>query len=335
MLTLLSKLNSLSQVLKLAKGKWLLLLLGGLLVVQQVNFSCQESRREGATNRLVSENNVTIFQKDEEIKLLDKKLQKEIERKDVAVKELYEFKAKIEAEGKITNVKTKIVYKDKEVISYKKCKDAPGIIPGGIYRALDVNSFKQLDSFNFKLEDDTLLLFAKATPNYTSDSDENPFDVEASYKLNINIVGQVLKTIEDAGDRYHMRLFRVKGNEIVGKVPLQDFHVMVKDFRASRIRWWTPKIDLGIVGALQSARLNPTGSIGFSTSGYGKSAENPYFRFPRFSIDFMGDEIGLGVSPVVVNLGTHLPIINDLYTGIHLGMNTKGKYVGVLAGTSL
>ena len=174
----------------------------------------------------------------------------------------------------------------------------------------------------------------------TPTEDGTNYISKLDYKLHLTFSGQVSETILPSGAiNNYLTLWELdnKGNK-VNKLEITKFNIVVDDLRAPKLWWWAPHIDVSIGVNMSSLfkdrRFTYIGSAGISTSGYGLTKNDLAWRFLRVSAD-MGNELYIGVTPVLYNLGDALPLISNLWIGSGISFAGKDKILTFFIGAVL
>jgi len=258
---------------------------------------------------------------------------------DQLQKEVKELKAQVtmysELEAKYTVLKKQ---KGKVVVEYLPgdpievpCPDVT-FIRGLLYEAVTEHSMAPIRSLAARLADERLDVVCMIEP-YPNTNRDIPFRV--GYSLHFKIRGKLIETRNSTGAINHfLELYEAddKGN-ILGKMELTKFEVIVNDETLPHFMWWAPHLDVGFLGGYGNSNgFAAGGSIGFSGMGYGRTINDLTWRFARVSMDLSGKP-GIGLTPVLYNIGDPIPLISNVWTGPHIMWDmSQGGMIGLFLG---
>jgi hypothetical protein len=251
---------------------------------------------------------------EKEISKLESQVQQEI-RNRKATMTLY---AELEASYKQIRTakgKVKIIIKEGRVIQ----SDKENVVPGLLYEGTPEFSLVPVEQLSGDMKDHRLKLRATIQP-YPNTNRDFPFEFE--YELDIRFELQFTETrLPSGGINHYATIWEVDryGNR-VGKFNINKFTVVVEQPNAKQWFWWAPHIDIGVIGG---AKLTPPdfifgGSIGFSPFGFGLTINDLDWRFLRISLDLSNNLPGVGITPVLGNIGQPIPLLSNLWVGPHL-----------------
>lgn len=244
-------------------------------------------------------------------------IQDEIKERDAIVTrygelELEYYVLKKKKRGKTT----RIVYKDKPIEVPVELKLEPGMY----YEASGENSLKPIGEIFGQLKDHRISILSMLTPHSTA---QGGAVWDFDYRLNLKFELQFAEThLPSGGINHYATMYEVdKDGKRVQKLKVKKFTVVVEKPDQKQWFWWAPHVD---IGGLVGARLMPPdmllgGSVGFSPFAYGLTVNDLDWRFLRVSLDLAGSIPGFGITPVVYNLGQPLPLLSNLWIGIHVG----------------
>lgn len=249
---------------------------------------------------------------------LEKAIQEEIKAREAEVTRYGELRAKYEVLEKDLRAKAKVVYKDRVIEVPQDIEDFV-LVRGTYYHAVTEKILAPVLSFEGIYEDSRIDIRGLVTPRPESDGD---LDWKFDYNLKLRFELQFAETHTPSGAINHyatMWEIDEKGTR-VKKLEVEKFVVVVEKPEDKQWFWWAPHIDVGgLVGAeLVPPNLALGGSIGVSPFGYGRTVNDLDWRFLRVSLDLSGDLPGLGITPVVGNLGQPLPLLSNLWVGPHV-----------------
>ena len=126
------------------------------------------------------------------------------------------------------------------------------------------------------------------------------------------------------------------------KLKIDTYSVVVKDERTSKFSLWDPYVDIGFglgiaaKSSLKDLKLKGIASLGISASSYGLSGNEPLWRFGKASIN-LSDQVSVGLSPFVYNIGKNLPLLDNLWIGpfADYGLSNKDIGFGINLGANL
>lgn len=149
-----------------------------------------------------------------------------------------------------------------------------------------------------------------------------------AYQLNLKLQGQLAQTTTESGAvNHYLTLWEIDDNgKRVGKFKLDKFEVTVEDVRKSDYIWWAPHVDVGLVGTYVDPYV--AGVVGFSTSGFGKTANDLDLRFPHIGLT-LSDPFMVSISPFLWNLGGPLPLVSNLWAGPSIILRKGGNLIGL------
>jgi hypothetical protein len=245
---------------------------------------------------------------------LSSDLQKEV----TALKASVTRYAELEADYKVLQKqkgKTTIEYLPGDPIEVP-CPDVT-FIRGLLYEAITEHTMAPIRSLAANLKDDRLDVVCMIEP-YPNTGRDIPFRV--GYSLHFKLKGHLIETRTASGAINHfIELYEVDNNgKEVGKMELTKFDVTVQDETLPHFMWWAPHVDVGILGGYSTRPGFATGgSIGLSAMGYGRTNNDLTWRFVRISLD-LSTNAGIGLTPVLYNIGDPLPLVSNIWVGPHL-----------------
>jgi hypothetical protein len=180
---------------------------------------------------------------------------------------------------------------------------------------LNRNDFTLYEPFNQKVPIGTVGFSAwKKEPWYISISPRE-------YKL-INVVGV------DENQRQYFY------NKFIIKVDNKDYDINItnattkQEYPTSKFRWFSPRLFFGIdmgYNLVQSFEFTPSLNVGIMSLGQ-------YINQPDFSIIQLGIGFGtvskkahVSLTPVMYNIGKHIPLMNNLYVGPSVHLNSSNE----------
>jgi hypothetical protein len=199
------------------------------------------------------------------------------------------------------------------------------LIRGMLYQAITNKTLVRLDNIKGFYEDHRLAISCIVLPYQNRDRD---IKIGIGYRLSLKLKGQLVETHTRSGAvNYYIDLFEIdnEGN-VVDKLKLSKFDMVVDKPNSPEFFWFNPKIDIGgSLGMDTHASFSPTFSVGFSSSGYGLTKNDLIWRFPRIGAEFANDNVGLSLVPVQWNVGQVIPLVSNLWIGPQGTMYLDGK----------
>ena len=266
-----------------------------------------------------------------QIKKLEKNIKKDIEER----KSLITRYGRLEAEYKrAIKQKTFAELNIKKEINLESCKEL--VLKEGQLYVAENNQLGELDMLGGSYSDERLSISCSIETK-VNDSKDIPFDI--SYSLSLNLVGEILETITPTGAiNNYINIYEVDNEgKVIGKLEINSFNMIVDDQRNPKFFWWSPQLDIGMaLGLKENIKLEGGASLGFSPMSYGLPKEQPIWRFGRLSLD-IGENISVGLTPVLYNLGKNLPLFDNLWSGafVNIDINNNQKSLGIILGASL
>jgi len=240
---------------------------------------------------------------------LEKALEDEINARNAEITRYGELVAKYEAMKK-SKGKGKVIY-----VQGPKTK-GDKFETGMLYAAIDDRTLVPVEQVGAKYQDFRLDAQCLFLPK-PGMADSIPF--EFSYNLHLTYAGELVETITPSGAiNHYFNMWELddKGKR-VGKLEITDYNVVIDDQTAPHFHWWAPHLDIGILlGFKGTGKFSTGGSLGMSFMGYGLTKNDLAWRFPRISMDLAGSA-GVGLTPVLYNMGEFIPIISNLWIGPH------------------
>lgn len=144
-----------------------------------------------------------------------------------------------------------------------------------------------------------------------------------TYKLHQKFSGQLLEMRKPDGTYSNLiEMWELDGKgEKLNKLNVSKFSVKKVDPLANRMIWWNPKFDIGLGMTLNLSRdVGWIGDLGLSLSSYGKTTNDLSWKFFRLGAGVSDETFSLSFTPVMYNLGNHVPIISDLWISSFVGM---------------
>lgn len=257
------------------------------------------------------------------VKTLEEGIQAEIKERNAIATSFAHFKANLKINKPVTIVKNQVktIYKDKIIEVPAKLE----LKLGGVYQVVGPGKVYEISVIPFKFKDHLVEVYHMAIPNLGNFGFKHKF----GYRISLGIAGQMVETRTSSGAvNHYLNLYALGPNgEKTQRLNLQEFNVVVKDLTKPKWWWWSPHIDIGALGLVdQNLKLHAGGSLGFSVGGYGHTKNDLSWRYLRLSLD-LSKKAGIGISPVVYNMGEFLPLISDLWIGPHLTWALKDEWL--------
>jgi len=263
------------------------------------------------------------------IKELEDQMQEEIKQRKGVVKQYSKLRARYNLARNKLKAKGKVQLKD---LPENPAENNAKI--GSVWVYLGNDQFRQLEWVMGEHEDSRISAIWKGWPNNSN------WDWELGYKLHLLFGAKFAEVHTPSGAvNHYASIYEVDedGNEIQ-RLELTDFQVIVDKPDAKQLFWWAPHLDVGALGLM---KLTPPsfmtgGSLGVSIAGYGRTVNDLDYRLLRISMDLAAGTGGIGVSPVVYNLGTLIPLISNMWVGPHLHYGLKQDWgLGLFLGAVL
>jgi len=270
------------------------------------------------------------------IKRLEKDLKKEIKERNSLLTRYGELKARYDVKAS-RSIETTIEIKDSIFIN--DCAESE-FIEGHLYVAKD-KELGALGAFTARYKDHRIVIGCAVSPRVTS---AGTIPVDISYNLNLKLRAEIVETITPSGAiNNYIRLYEIdEKGATTGKFEVEEFKMVIDDQRTPKFIWWDPHMDMavgiGLRGSSSITNFDWEGmaSLGFSPISYGLSSKDLAWRFGRLSFD-IGQEISVGFTPVLYNLGNNLPVFNNLWLGLfgHYGLADNEWGFGLALGATL
>lgn len=249
---------------------------------------------------------------------LEDQIKEEIKEREATVTRYGELQAKYNTLKRDLVADVKVVYKDR-IIEIPQDVEDLSFVRGTYYKATSEKTLVPIVSLEGVHEDHRVNIRGLVQPNPEGQGD---VDWKFDYELKLRFELQFAETHMSSGAINHyatMWELDDKG-ERIEKLEIEKFAVVVEKPEDKQWFWWAPHVD---VGGLVGAKLTPPdlalgGSVGFSPFAYGRTVNDLDWRFLRISLDLAGNIPGIGISPVVGNLGQPLPLLSNLWVGPHV-----------------
>lgn len=263
---------------------------------------------------------------------LEEAIQAEIAERDAEITRYGQLQARYKALEK-RKVRTKVVYREKVIKVPKELK----LTAGYLYEAIAEDTMLPVKQLVGELKDHRIHIIGKVKPYANSD---RHIPLHIGYELDFKLRGVFAETHTPTGAiNHYITLYEVdeEGNDI-GLFSLTEYKVIVQKPDQKRWFWWTPHLDIGLLGMAGSdpLRFAAGGSLGVSFMGYGRTMNDLDWRVLRLSADLSDGTAGLGFTPVLYNMGTFIPLISNLWIGPHLEYALKPEWrLGIFLGAVL
>jgi len=109
---------------------------------------------------------------------------------------------------------------------------------------------------------------------------------------------------------------------------------MVEEYPEPSFHWWNPRLFVGTDSGVNLSNMNGelTPNINIGVMSYGMYKNQPDFSFLQVGVGYgaISRRAQLVVTPVVYNVGKHLPLMNNMYVGpsVHISSNAEFSVMG-------
>lgn len=111
--------------------------------------------------------------------------------------------------------------------------------------------------------------------------------------------------------------------------------VLKQEYPEAKFSFFNPRLYLGVDGGvnIHAVRGEFTPNLSLQLMSYGKYKAQPDLSVLQIGIGYGIDakRPSVSITPLMYNIGNHLPLVNNLYLGPSLQLNTAGD-VGIMAG---
>lgn len=319
-----------------------LLLCGGFIIKMHLD-ALQTEEITSDLNKKLMEANLEIGRAEsrfgdasDHVKHLEKHLKKELKQRSALLTRYGELKARYEVEvSRKLETRVEII----NTVSVGECTTL-NLTEGQLYVARN-KELGALNPFSARYEDHRVAIGCAVTTRVTP---SGSVPVGISYNLNLKLKANILETITPTGAiNNYITIYELnEKGETVGKFEIEEFSMVIDDQRTPKFLWWDPHMDIAVGLGLRSDstinKLNWEGSasLGFTPMSYGLSSKDLAWRFARFSFD-LGQDISIGLTPVLYNIGNNLPVFTNLWVGpfAHYGLSDKEWGFGLILGATL
>ena len=271
-----------------------------------------------------------------QIEHLEEELKEEIEDRKSAITRFGKLKARYDT---LSAHKTEANIQIKDSIFINECAELD-LEEGRLYVAKN-KELVSFAAFTAKHQDHRIAINCRINPKI---SPTGNVPVEISYGLSLKLKADLLETITPTGAiNNYIRLYEVNNEgAVTGMFDIQEFDMIVDDQRNSKFLWWDPHVDMGVGLGLrsdssrESLKWEGNSSVGLTVISYGLTSKDLAWRFGRVSFD-IGQEMAVGFTPVLYNMGNDLPILTNLWLGVatHYGLENNKWGFGLTIGASL
>lgn len=102
----------------------------------------------------------------------------------------------------------------------------------------------------------------------------------------------------------------------------------LEQYPEAKFKWWNPRLFLGMSGGVNvsAVRGEAVPSLSLGVMSYGKFNSQPDISLLHLGVGYGMDtkRPTFLVTPVSYNVGKHIPLMNNLYVGPSVGINTSG-----------
>lgn len=186
----------------------------------------------------------------------------------------------------------------------------------------------QVLQLNEPLSNNTFIPFGQTTFNAWK---EHPWDLQIYSRIYsvTNVLGQ-----DDNGRHYVYSKFTIASNGKTYTVPINDAK-FVEEFPTAKFRV-SPRLYLGSqIGVLVNSQpqVEFTPLLEVMMFSYGITKSNPDWTFLGLGLGYESQarKLGLLVTPFTYNIGRYIPLVNNMYIGSTLSLDTSGNF-GILGG---
>ena len=271
-----------------------------------------------------------------QIENLEEELKEEIRDRNSVITRFGQLKARYNV---LASHKTEASIEIKDSVFINECPELD-LEEGRLYVAKD-KELGLLDAFTAEHQDHRILIGCTVEPRVTPGGS---IPVGIAYDLNLKLKAELLETITPTGAiNNYIRLYEINDDDaIVGTFDIQAFDMIVDDQRDPRFLWWDPHMDMSIGlglrndSSIENLHWEGASSVGLTVVSYGLSSKDLAWRFARLSFG-IGQEVSIGFTPVLYNVGNDLPVLTNLWVGLstHYGLTNKKWGTGVTIGANL
>jgi hypothetical protein len=319
-----------------------LLLCGGFIIKMHLD-SLQTEEVTSDLNKKLMEANLEIGRAEsrfgnasEHVNHLEKHLKKEMKKRSALLTRYGELRARYEVEvSRKLETRVEII----NTVSVAECTTLK-LTEGQLYVARN-KELGALSPFSVRYEDHRIAIGCAVNTRVTP---AGAVPVGISYNLNLKLKANIVETITPTGAiNNYVTIYELnEKGAVVGKFEIQKFEMVIDDQRTPKFLWWDPHMDIAVGVGIRSDstidKLNWEGSasLGFTPMSYGLSSKDLAWRFARFSFD-LGQDISIGLTPVLYNIGNNLPVFTNLWVGpfVHYGLSDKEWGFGLSLGATL
>lgn len=250
---------------------------------------------------------------------LEGAIQEEIQDRDATLTRIGTLTAQLRRRSKKSG-KAKTVYVEGPTVEVPA---EINYIAGVLYQAITERTLRRLDNMHAEYEDERvkILVTISSYPNRLGD-----IAVEWDVDSFLRIRGVLAETRTPSGAiNHYITLYEIDqdGND-VSKLELTQFNMVVTDERKPKFHLWAPHVDVGLNVGWSARRLRYGGLAGLSLMGFGLTRNDLTWRFLRLSLDVQED-LALGITPVLYNIGNSIPLVSNLWVGVGLNWSPSSS----------
>lgn len=155
----------------------------------------------------------------------------------------------------------------------------------------------------------------------------------------LNIAPRTYKVVNVIGTDENQRMYVY--NKFIVQVNDKSYDLKIdtaetkQEFPEAKWSFWNPRLFLGVDGGinLQKVEGEVTPNIGVGIMSYGKYKNQPDFSVLQIGVGYgaVSKSLQFNIMPVAYNVGKHLPLMNNVYMGPSMHIDTVGN-VSVMAG---
>jgi hypothetical protein len=157
---------------------------------------------------------------------------------------------------------------------------------------------------------------------------------QVTYQLDQLFKGQIIETkTKDNELKYYVKLYELnkETNEIAGELQVNKVSILKLD-ESSKFKLINPFLDLSLGYSTNHLLSNNLSiELGLSLSSYETNTLD--WRFIRFGIGIVGENMSMSFSPVMYNIASNIPLITNLWILPYVGynFNDKVEHFGIAA----
>ena len=163
-----------------------------------------------------------------------------------------------------------------------------------------------------------------------------PNEDYVSYELDQRLEVIYLDGIDQTGKEVAgLKVFELnKDGKRINELEITKRSYLFSDWRYNQLRWWTPHLEFGIQA--RPTKEEPIAfQISLPISSWGLTELDNYARFiiPGIGINRTG--LIPTIAPVSINIGKHLPLVDDLWIAPLIGYYSNDSKIALSLGTTL